>query len=183
MIEKKQLDKVIIYCTKNMYFLTYGDLEMYCKSNNISMSNAYTLEYYRNFAGNTDVIKVKGNWYTAIDEDGYAVYNRKENKWKYEYGHLRNEYKLLKDIGVDLENDIYEKIDKRNANVLKSLKENILDDNYGKKDIKYLSSSSNYIEDKHFTMIEKSCGDDVQPNIEGVKKTAKMLLRRRSIEK
>lgn len=111
-MEEKQLDKVIIYCTKNAYFLTYGDLEMYCKGNNISMSNAYIMEYYRNFANQVDVIKVKGKWYTAVDEDGYAVYNREEHKWEYEYGHLRNEYQLLKDIGVNLENDIYGEFDK-----------------------------------------------------------------------
>ena len=64
--------------------------------------------------------------------------------------------------------------------VLKSVRKTIVDDNYGKKNIEYLKNSS--FEDKHFTMIENNNGySDVKPNMEGMKKTSKMLFRRRSI--
>ena len=71
---------------------------------------------------------------------------------------------------------------KKTVKVLKSVRNDLVMDNFGRKNIEYLSNGLNFKEDKHFTMIEKSCvGDDVQPNTQGVKKTAKMLLRRRSI--
>lgn len=64
--------------------------------------------------------------------------------------------------------------------VLKSVRKTIVDDNYGKKNIEYLRNSS--FEAKHFTMIENNNGySDVKPNFDSMKRTSKMLLRRRSI--
>ena len=121
--------EVIVYCVGNQYFLQKGDLEMYCNSNGISITKSYTIEYYRSFAGRSDVIKMNGDYYTAVDEDGYGVYNydrsvrRGECTWEYEYGHLRSEYQLLKNIGVTLDNDVYGEIDKKIAYIREHLKE------------------------------------------------------------
>ena len=121
--------EIVVYCTRNSYFLKKEDLEMYCKNNNISKSNTYTMEYYRKFAGRSDVIKMNGDYYAAVDEDGYGVYNydrsvyRGEYTWEFEYGHLRTEYQLLKDIGITLENDVYGDIDKRNEYIKQKIKE------------------------------------------------------------
>lgn len=112
-----------IFCTKNACFLTYGDLEMYCKSNNIPMSSAWTIVYYKRFAGRKDVIKVNGKFYSVIDEESYSIYNYKEGIWEFEYGHLRPEYQLLKDMGITLEDDIYDEIDKRNEYIKKMSKD------------------------------------------------------------
>ena len=109
--------EIVVYCVRNSYFLTKKDLEMYCMNNNIPISNSYAIEYYRSFACRTDVIKVNGKYYAVVDEDGYSVYNydrsvyRGEYIWEFEYGSLRDEYQLLKDIGITLENDVYGKID------------------------------------------------------------------------
>ena len=121
--------EVIIYCVRNQYFLNKKDLEMYCASNNIPLTNSYSIEYYKSFAGRSDVIKINGSYYTAVDEDGYGIYNHErstrcgEHIWEFEYGNLRSEYQLLKDIGITLENDVYGEIDKRFDYLKEQLKE------------------------------------------------------------
>ena len=111
---------VVLYCVSNSCFFTEKDLEMYCKNNNISTKKAYTIEYYKSFAFRSDVLKINGKYYAAVDEDGYGVFDSDksihhgEYLWNFEYGSLRTEYEFLKNIGIILEDDVYGKIDEKN---------------------------------------------------------------------
>ncbi len=123
------MPELIVYCVRNQYFLNSNDLEKYCKNNSIPLNSSYSIEYYRFFAGRSDVLKMNGSYYTAVDEDGYGIYNHErstrcgEHIWEFEYGNLRSEYQLLKDIGITLENDVYGEIDKRFDYLKEQLKE------------------------------------------------------------
>ena len=67
---------------------------------------------------------------------------------------------------------------KKTINVLKSVKQDLLMDNFGKKNIQNLLNSSTFTEDKHFTMIEAINGcSDVKPNLNNLEKTTKILLK------
>ena len=122
-IGEKLKPEMVLHCVDNKYFFTNTALETYCEKNEFLMSKPYTIEYYRNFAGHTDVIKINGEYYTAIDGCGYAVYNRDSNNWKLEYGNLRLEYQMIKDVGIELEDDVYQKIDKQKKYILKQIRD------------------------------------------------------------
>lgn len=67
---------------------------------------------------------------------------------------------------------------KKTIKVLKSVKQDLLMDNFGEKNIQNLLNSSPFTEDKHFTMIEASNGcSDVKPNLKNLNKTTKILLK------
>lgn len=67
---------------------------------------------------------------------------------------------------------------KKTIKVLKSVKNDLLMDNFGKKNIQNILNSSTFTEDKHFTMIETSNGcSDVKPNLNNLSKTTKILLK------
>ena len=67
---------------------------------------------------------------------------------------------------------------KKTIKVLKSVKSDLLMDNFGKKNIDNLRNSKTFTEDKHFTMIESSNGcSDVTPNLNNLSKTTKVLLK------
>ena len=71
-----------LYVIDENFFETKKELEKYCKSNSLSIDNAYFLDYIRNMAGRDDVIR-KSNFdgrslfYTVVDEDGYGIYNNR----------------------------------------------------------------------------------------------------------
>ena len=69
---------------------------------------------------------------------------------------------------------------KKTIKILKSVKNDLLMDNFGKKNIENLRNSKTFTEDKHFTMIEASNGcSDVKPNLNNLNKTTKILLKLR----
>ena len=63
---------------------------------------------------------------------------------------------------------------KKTIKVLKNVKQDLLMDNFGKKNIENLRNSKAFTEDKHFTMIEASTGcSNVTPNLNNLSKTTK----------
>lgn len=104
-----------IYCVRNAYFFTDKDLKMYCRNNNIPFCDTYSIEYFEKFAGCFDVIKMDDTYYHATSADSYGVYNYDESLssgryvWNFENGSLEEEYQILKDVGITLENDVYDK--------------------------------------------------------------------------
>lgn len=131
-----------LYHIDENYFESIDELLHYCRINNKSAKGLKILDYYREFAGRNDVIKSQDcdtiMLYTAVDEDGYGMYNnersiyRGEFTWEYNHGSIREMYKPFRDKGVVFENDIYAKQDERMQHILKYCRENNLF-NMGKK--------------------------------------------------
>lgn len=102
------------------------------------------LVHNKTLAGRSDVISKSNSeismLYTAVDEDGYGLYNNKrsiycgEFIWEYNYGSIRELYKPFKEKGIVFENDVYGKIDESNQHILKYFRENNLF-NMGKSDL------------------------------------------------
>ncbi len=111
------------------FFDTDQELIEYARSNDKTFGDVCIIEYLGDFAGRSDVIKkidkdYRIRFYTAIDEDGYGIYNPKRNSsagepiWEYNYGDLREMYSAFRDRGITFTNDIYAKIDKENQQTL-----------------------------------------------------------------
>lgn len=94
------------------------------------------IEYLGEVAGRHDVIRItykngRTNLYTAVDEDGYGIYNAERSTykgefvWEYNYGDLRNAYYAFRTKGITFENDVYAKIDNFYKTVLESLDETL----------------------------------------------------------
>ena len=125
-----------LYFVDNNYFESIDELLMYCRINRISTKGLNIIDYYRNLAGRSDVIRKSNSQtsmlYTAVDEDGYGLYNNKrsiyrgEFIWEYNHGSIRNLYMPFKEKGIVFENDVYGKIDERNHHILKYCRENNL---------------------------------------------------------
>ena len=125
-----------LYFVDENYFESIDELLMYCRINKISTKGLNIIDYYRNLAGHSDVIRKSNSetsmLYTAIDEDGYGLYNNKRSVyrgefiWEYNYGNIRDLYKPFKEKGIVFENDVYGKIDERNQHILKYCRENNL---------------------------------------------------------
>lgn len=122
--------EMMLYGINGTYFDTKEDLISYCESKDISIDNAYILEYIRNVAGRSDVIRRtstdgKSLFYTAVDENGYGIYNhersvyRGEFIWEFNYGHIRGICTPFRDRGIVFENDVYDKIDTREKNLIR----------------------------------------------------------------
>lgn len=120
--------EMTIYGINAAYFDTKEELETYCQDNGLSMDIARTLEYFRSLAGAKDVIRLtyrtgKPFMYTAVDEDGYGIYNhersvyRGEFVWEYSHGNLRGMHKAFRDRGIIFEDDIYANIDERHKKI------------------------------------------------------------------
>ena len=128
-IVEKPKPEMVLYRVKDRYFFSKTGLETYCEKNSIPMSSAYMVEYYREFAGCKDVVKINEKYYTAIDENCLAVYNYDRSvylgyyNWNIEYGDLREEYEILKSIGINLEIDTYDAVDKKYEYIFKKNKE------------------------------------------------------------
>ena len=117
-----------LYYIDSNYFESIDELLDYCISNNISTEGLKVLDYYREFAGRSDVIRKQDcnttMFYVAIDKDGYGTYNNErsincgEFIWEYNYGTIREMYKSFRNKGIVFENDIYAEINKRNQKIL-----------------------------------------------------------------
>lgn len=116
------------------YFDTDKDLVKYIKNNDTNFAKISTIEYIVNVADRSDVIKetyIDGTFllFTAIDEDGYEIYNndisnyKNEFVWEYEYGNIGSMYSAFRDRGIVFQNDIYAKIEEKNKNKIKKLRE------------------------------------------------------------
>ena len=123
-----------LYSIGNDYFESIDELLKYCRKNHKTSEGLTVLDYYKNLAGGSDVIRKQNNktsiMYTAVDEDGYGLYNNKRSIqkgkfiWEYNYGNIRNLYKPFKERGIDFVIDVYGKIDERNQRILKYCIEN-----------------------------------------------------------
>lgn len=122
-----------LYSIGNNYFESINELKKYCRKNHKTSKGLTVLDYYKNLAGSSDVIRKQNNktsiMYTAVDEDGYGIYNntrsvyRGEFIWEYNYGSIRDLYKPFKERGIDFVNDVYGKIDERVEKRLKYFRE------------------------------------------------------------
>lgn len=119
MLERVPETELKVFCVKDLSFDTKQEALLYCCFNNIETSEMYVLSYYRQIAGYKDVIKkVESygdiNFYMAINEDGYGVYNasksisRGEFVWDFKYGNINNLYKPFRERNVVFETDINE---------------------------------------------------------------------------
>ena len=123
-----------LYSIGNDYFESIDELLEYCRKNHKTSEGLTVLDYYKNLAGGSDVIRKQNNktsiMYTAVDEDGYGLYNNKRSIqkgkfiWEYNYGNIRNLYKPFKEKGIDFVIDVYGKIDERNQHILRYCIEN-----------------------------------------------------------
>ena len=127
-----------LYSIGNDYFESIDELLKYCRKNHKTSEGLTILDYYKNLAGRSDVIRVQNNktsiMYSAVDEDGYGLYNNKRSIykgkfiWEYNYGSIRSLYKPFKERGIDFVIDVYGKIDERVEKRLKYFKEHNLAD-------------------------------------------------------
>lgn len=122
-----------LYSIGNNYFESINELKKYGRKNHKTSKGLTVLDYYKNLAGSSDVIRKQNNktsiMYTAVDEDGYGIYNntrsvyRGEFIWEYNYGSIRDLYKPFKERGIDFVNDVYGKINERVEKRLKYFRE------------------------------------------------------------
>lgn len=99
----------------SVYFDTEEELKKYLSENEAQFGSVCVIEYIGKFKDREDVIRVidkNGNekFYTAIDSDGYAIYNEKQERWDFEYGSIEEMYTAFRDRGFKFTNDIYAKI-------------------------------------------------------------------------
>lgn len=123
-----------LYSVDKNYFESIDELKTYCRMNKVSTKELNILDYYRNLAGRSDVIRKSNSktlmLYTVVDEYGYSLYNNKRSIycgrpiWEYNHGSIRDLYKPFKEKGIILENDVYGNIDKHNQHILKYVREN-----------------------------------------------------------
>lgn len=122
---------------KSAFFDTEEELKEYIKNNDPSFGSTCIIEFLGNVAGRSDVIRTttkdgRTTLYTAVDEDGYGIYNPERSTymgkftWEYNHGDLEEMYSAFRDSGIIFENDIYAKIDERNQHILKLCRESNL---------------------------------------------------------
>lgn len=125
-----------LYFVDENYFESIDELLIYCRMNKLSTKGLNVIDYFRSLAGCSDVIRKSNSetsmLYTAVDEDGYGLYNdersiyRGEFIWEYNHGNIRRLYEPFKERGINFENDIYGKMEERNQYILKYCRENNL---------------------------------------------------------
>lgn len=126
-----------LYGISGTYFNTKEELENYCISEGFPMNHAYALEYIRNFAGRSDVIRKTNpngecKYYVAVDENGYGVYNHDMSvykgkfTWEFECGSIEEMYSAFRDRGVEFEKDVYGKIFEKKEQFLEMCRKNSL---------------------------------------------------------
>lgn len=122
-----------LYVVECNCFKTKEELMDYCQKKNIPFDDTYILDYLGNVAGRSDVIRKidyngQSHLYTAIDTDGYAIYNearstyRGEFVWEYEYGDIRSFYNSFRSRGIRFSHDVYGKIDEGYQKLLRMIK-------------------------------------------------------------
>lgn len=123
----------------NLFFNTEEELMEYAKINNINLDNIYVLDYLGEYAGCRDVIRKSTIndtiLYTAIDKDGYAIFNLEKSYaihntvWEYNYGNLSEEYAAFRKRGIIFENDPYKEYDKQEEKLIPKTRERKLNEN------------------------------------------------------
>lgn len=107
---------------------------MYCNGENILIEKSFIVDYLGNVAGINDVIRTinhngRNMFYTAVDRDGYGMYNyqrsiyRGEFIWEYHHGDIREMYEPFRKRGVIFEDDIYAKIDQSDREFMQKVRE------------------------------------------------------------
>lgn len=119
---------------KSAFFDTEAELIEYVKTHDIQFGNVCIMDYLGNVAGRSDVIRLtyksgKQDLYTAVNEDGYGIYNnersiyRGEFVWEYNYGNISEMYSAFRDRGIVFENDTYAKIAEYYKGIMDMFKE------------------------------------------------------------
>ena len=119
-----------LFCVNDQVFDTKEEVLLYCYFNGILVSEISILQYYRQIAGYKDVIKKvesygDTNFYMAINEDGYGVYNASKSiqcgefVWDFKYGNIDNLYKPFRERNIVFETDIDEEVISENVQKVK----------------------------------------------------------------
>ncbi len=118
-----------LFYVNNFFFESIDELAHYCIDNKVKEYTSGELEYYREFAGRKDVIKhssIENSFiYSAVDGEGYAIYNNEKSiykgefVWEFNYGSIEGMYRIFRDKGVIFENDIYQKREESNKRLTK----------------------------------------------------------------
>ena len=118
---------------RGAFFSSFDEFNNYINSNsNLNPYDVGTVEYLRECAGKSDVIKftsINGNirLYAACDEYGYCIYNnersiyRGEFTWEYFHGRLSCVYEAFRDRGIVFGDGL--KIQEKNKKLYKKMKE------------------------------------------------------------
>lgn len=102
--------------------------------NSMVCHEIYVLDYLGNVAGRLDVIRKTNSeghthLYTAIDRDGYGIYNRelsiRDGKfiWEYNEGSIEFMYDAFRRRGIVFERDVYAEIEKEEEERIQFMKE------------------------------------------------------------
>lgn len=123
-----------LYFINGNYFEFKDDVINYCRANNISKKRLIILDYFRQFAGFSDVIRKKDcnteKFFSVANEDNFCVYNNErsiycgEFIWESRDGNIREMYEPFRKRGIVFENDIYFKQDEKMQRMLSLCKEN-----------------------------------------------------------
>ena len=135
-LPKLPIPEMRLYFVDENYFESIDELLIYCRTNKKSTKGLNIIDYYRNLAGCSDVIRKSNSetsmLYTTVDGEGYGLYNNKrsiyrgEFIWEYNHGSIRELYKPFKEKGIIFDNDVYVKIDETHQHILKYCRENNL---------------------------------------------------------
>lgn len=121
---------------KSAFFDTEEELIKYVKETELGIGSVCVIDYLGTVAERSDVIKLtyksgKEVLYTAVNEDGYGIYNhersvyRGEFVWEYNHGSLSEMYSAFRDRGIVFEDDIYAKIAENNRRLFKMFDDTI----------------------------------------------------------
>ena len=133
-ITEQPESKMRLYEIYGLYFDNKEELEMYCQEHDLSSERFTIYDYLGNFAGRTDVIRTVNHqgrimYLTAVDPDGYGMYNHKRSVyrgefiWEYHHGQIREYYKSFRERGIVFYDDIYAKIDEEDKKKFQKMKE------------------------------------------------------------
>lgn len=134
-VHKIPAPKMRLYGVADIFFNTEEELDKYLETNKRQTESKYKIEFLGSVAGRNDVIRLihhhnKELLVTAVDEDGYGVYNPERSIekgyaiWEYHHGDLRDFYKAFRDRKIPLKNDIYAEIDTRDQHILEYCRKN-----------------------------------------------------------
>lgn len=118
-----------LYSIDGEYFESIDELLNYCQINNRSTNNLVILDYYREFAGCSDVVKRQDcdavKIFTVVNEDNFDICNIEKSMycgkfvWDGRSGNIRKYYEPFRDRGIVFENDIYSKYDEEKQRILR----------------------------------------------------------------
>ncbi len=122
-----------LYFINGNYFEFMDDAINYCRANNMSKKRLIILDYFREFAGFSDVIRRKDcnteKFFSVVNEDNFCVYNNEKSIccgefiWENKDGNIREMYEPFRKNGIVFEDDIYLKQDKKMQRILSLCKE------------------------------------------------------------